>query len=88
MSLNDGMVPKAKVKEVCERPLLYHRSKAACMLGISVRALDYLISNKKIQTQKIAKRVLIHQKELERFARANHHEPLSKSDSSRVSTAS
>jgi hypothetical protein len=32
-----------KVKEVCERPLLYHRSKAACMLGISVRSLDHLI---------------------------------------------
>ncbi len=30
------------------------------MLGISVRTLDYLISQKKIRAQKIAKRVLIH----------------------------
>jgi hypothetical protein len=82
------MAPKVKVKEVCERPLLYHRSKAACMLGISVRSLDYLIANKKIRSQKIAKRVLIHEKELQRFARANHHEPLSESESIGVTTAS
>jgi hypothetical protein len=62
------MAPKMKAKEVCERPLLYHRSKAACMLGISVRSLDYLIASKKIRSQKIAKRVLIHEKELQRFA--------------------
>jgi len=30
------------------------------MLGISVRTLDYLISQKKIRAQKIAKRVLIY----------------------------
>lgn len=30
------------------------------MPGISVRTLDYLISQKKIRAQKIAKRVLIH----------------------------
>jgi hypothetical protein len=30
------------------------------MLGISVGTLDYLISQKKIRAQKIAKRVLIH----------------------------
>lgn len=83
-----GMAPKTKVKEVCERPLLYHRTKAACMLGISVRSLDYLIANKKIRSQKISKRVLIHQKELERFAKANHHEPLSDTESTVASTAS
>jgi hypothetical protein len=82
------MAPKMKAKEICERPLLYHRSKAACMLGISVRSLDYLIANKKIRSQKIAKRVLIHEKELQRFARSNHHEPLAESESTSVTTAS
>ncbi len=88
MRLNGDMAPKIKAKEVCERPLLYHRSKAACMLGISVRSLDYLIANKKIRAQKIAKRVLIHEKELQRFAKANHHEPLLESESAVIPTAS
>ena len=46
------------------------------MLGISVRSLDYLIAGQHLRTQKIAKRVLIHARELERFARANHYEAL------------
>jgi excisionase family DNA binding protein len=53
--------------------LLYPRKDAAFQLGISVRSLDYLISNKKINFRKIGKRVLIHHKELERFASANHY---------------
>jgi excisionase family DNA binding protein len=54
--------------------LLFPRRDAAFQLGISVRSLDYLISNKKINFRKIGKRVLIHWKELERFASANHYE--------------
>jgi excisionase family DNA binding protein len=53
--------------------LLYPRKDAAFQLGISVRSLDYLISNKKINFRKIGKRVLIHHKELERFAASNHY---------------
>jgi hypothetical protein len=52
------MAPKMRVE--CPGRLLHPRDKAACMLGISVRTLDYLISQKKIRAQKIAKRVLIH----------------------------
>ena len=44
----------------CSGRLLHPRDKAACMPGISARTLDYLISQKKIRAQKIAKRVLIH----------------------------
>lgn len=43
------------------------------MLGISLRALDYLVSGKKIRCQKIGSRTLFHHKELERFASANHY---------------
>jgi hypothetical protein len=52
------MAPKMRV----EYPgrLLHPRDKAACTFGISVRTLDYLISQEKIRAQKVAKRVLIH----------------------------
>lgn len=53
--------------------LLYPRKDAAYRLGISLRALDYLIAGQRIRTQRVAKRVLIHARELERFARANHY---------------
>jgi excisionase family DNA binding protein len=53
--------------------LLYPRKDAAYLLGISVRSLDYLIANKQLHFQKIGKRVLIHRKELERFASTNHY---------------
>lgn len=56
--------------------LLYPRQEAAYVLGISVRSLDYLIAGKRIRAQRIAKRVLIHARELERFARMNHADPL------------
>jgi hypothetical protein len=58
---------------VCERPLLCDRRKAACMLSISVRSLDHLIAGEHIKFQKVGKRVLIHEKELTRFASSNHH---------------
>jgi len=56
--------------------LLYPRKDAAYQLGISVRSLDYLIADKKLRSQKTGGRVLIHWKELERFAASNHHEPV------------
>lgn len=55
--------------------LLYPRKDAAFQLGISVRGLDYLIKNKKLAFQKIGGRVLIHWKELQRFAGSNHYDP-------------
>jgi excisionase family DNA binding protein len=56
--------------------LLYPRKDAAFQLGISVRSLDYLISNRKLTFQKIGKRVLIHHRELVNFAGKNHHDPV------------
>ena len=51
-----------------ETRLLYPRKDAAFQLGISLRSLDYLIANHKLRFQKVGSRVLIHHKELERFA--------------------
>ena len=71
------MASKPKTKAVCER-LLHPRSDAACKLGIPARALDHLIAGKQIRTQKIGKRVLIHQAELAKFAKSNHYDPVDK----------
>ena len=76
-----------KAKTVCEVPLLYPRDKAACQLGISVRALDHLIASKRIRAQSIGKRVLIHQTELAKFARANHYEPVESHQRKKASQA-
>jgi hypothetical protein len=64
---------------VSER-LLYPRKEAAYKLGISLRSLDYLIAGQRIRTQRISKRVLIHARELERFARMNHYAGLIAAD--------
>jgi hypothetical protein len=57
-----------------ETRLLYDRKNAAIQLSISIRALDYLIANKKLDTRRIGKKVLIPRGELVRFAKANHYE--------------
>jgi hypothetical protein len=55
--------------------LLYPRKEAAYQLGISIRALDHLKANKRLRSQRIGGRVLIHWRELQRFAGSNHYEP-------------
>lgn len=54
--------------------LLYDRREAARQLSISVRALDYLVANKKLSTRRIGKKVLVPHSELVRFSRGNHPE--------------
>ena len=51
--------------------LLENRNNAASMLGISLRKLEYLITDKKLKTVRIGSRVLIPRKELENFVRSN-----------------
>jgi hypothetical protein len=53
-------------------PLLVGRKQAAQMLGISVRALDYLIAGRKLTTRRIGSRVLLSVSELRRFASVDH----------------
>ena len=61
-----------------EKParLLYPKKEAAYLLGISVRALDYLIADKRLNTRRVGKRVLVPASELHRFTRSDHHHPV------------
>ena len=52
--------------------LLYDRKTAAEMLSISVRTLDYLISQRKLETRRIGRKLLIPRESLRRFAAADH----------------
>jgi hypothetical protein len=56
--------------------LLYSRREAAFALGISIRALDYLLAGKSIQTRRIGARVLIHRDELIKWASRDHSKPV------------
>ena len=52
--------------------LLYDRKAAAYVLSVSVRSLDYLVANKKLNTVKLGSKVMFGHGELVRFSRANH----------------
>lgn len=56
--------------------LLYSRKEAAYQLSISVRAIDYLISARRVKTRKIGGRILIAHEELLRFSRYDRTEPM------------
>jgi excisionase family DNA binding protein len=51
--------------------LLYDRKEAARQLSLSVRSLDYLVANKKLEFRRIGKKVLITHARLVRFSQAN-----------------
>jgi hypothetical protein len=53
--------------------LLYDRKSAAYVLSISVRALDYLIAQKKLVTRRLGKKIMIAHGELVKFCRADHY---------------
>lgn len=57
-------------------PLLLSKKEAGRVLGISNRSVEYLISNKQLPTRRVGRRVLIPFSACERFARADHPEPL------------
>jgi excisionase family DNA binding protein len=57
-------------------PILMNRKRAAAMLSISLRGLDYLIAEGRIHTRKIGGRVLVPTEELHRFARADRTAPM------------
>ncbi len=67
----------ATVITAAPEKLLYTRVAAADALSISVRSLDYMVSNKMILTRRIGSRVLIPATELRRIAREDHPFPLS-----------
>jgi excisionase family DNA binding protein len=57
-------------------PILFSRKQAASLLSISLRGLDYLLSQGKLRARRVGKRVLIPRQEIERFARSDHPEPI------------
>ena len=54
--------------------MLYDRKEAARQISVSIRALDYLIAGKKLETRRIGKKVLVTHASLIRFSAANHYE--------------
>lgn len=52
--------------------LLYDKKSAAYALSISVRAIDYLIQNKLLETRRIGRKTLIPAGSLKLFAQQNH----------------
>ena len=56
--------------------LLYTRQEAAFALGLSVRAVDYMIAAQQLATRRIGKRVLITAESLRQFARSNHYDSI------------
>lgn len=55
--------------------LLYDRKSAAYQLSLSVRSIDYLIANKRLNARRKGKKVLIPHAELVRYAASNDFEP-------------
>ena len=52
--------------------LLYTKREAAHLLSLSVRSIDYLITNREIASRRVGKRVLIHGDVIEQFAKRDH----------------
>ncbi len=65
--------------------ILVTRAEAARALGLSLRAIDYLLAGGKLVTRKVGRRRLIPRSELERFARRDHQSivPASEAESGR-----
>ena len=69
-------LPIAKALMPAEPRLLYPRNEAAYQLGISVRALDYLIANSEIAVRRVGGRVLIPASALVAFADIGTPKPI------------
>lgn len=52
--------------------LLYTKREAAHLLSLSVRSIDYLITNREIASRRVGRRVLIHGDVIEQFAKRDH----------------
>jgi excisionase family DNA binding protein len=52
--------------------LLFSQKEAAHILGVSVRTVQNLIAARMLPVRRVGRRVLIHRKDLELFARGDH----------------
>jgi excisionase family DNA binding protein len=66
--------PPQRVTVAPEDKLLVSREEAAQLLSISQRALDYLVSSKRLPARRIGGRVLIPMADLRRYVRSDHPE--------------
>ena len=57
-------------------PILISKAACASILGVSVRAIDYLITNKKLESRRLGRRVLVVRSSVLRFAAKDNPEPL------------
>jgi len=55
-------------------PILLSRAKAAFLLGVSIRSVDYLISKNELPARRIGRRVLVPYSSLLAWARRDHPE--------------
>lgn len=67
--------------------LLHSRKDAAAILGISVRAIDYLTATQQLKTRKIGSRRLIPDSELIKFSKRDHPNPIVPRKRCRISGA-
>ena len=56
--------------------LLYDRQAAAEAVSLSVRSIDYFLSQGKFETRRIGRKVLITAASLKKFASQNHYGPV------------
>jgi len=57
-------------------PILISKAACASILSVSVRAIDYLITNKKLESRRLGRRVLVVRSSVVRFAAKDNPGPL------------
>ena len=55
-----------------EERLLLDRKRSANLLSISLRTLDALLARRELAATRVGRRVLIHRRDLEKFAARSH----------------
>ena len=63
-------------KAVPGTPYLLDRKKAAFMLSLSLRSIDYLIAEGRLRTRRIGGRILLPTADLIKFANSDRFEPI------------
>jgi len=67
MTEKQGSPPKSE-RTVAIEKFFYSRNEAASSLAVSVRSIDYLISDGKLRTRRMGRRVLIPSEDVKRLA--------------------
>jgi len=70
------IIMSKNLKERTIIPILISKADCASILGVSVRAIDYLITNKKLESRRLGRRVLVVRSSVLRFAAKDNPEPL------------